>query len=214
MSTWPFYDRVTELIPFNLKGYNGKVAVYYGVNDDPVRVGFDSLTGLNFDIDLCRGYPVIHARIESYEGSGYRMLCGWIQIVTSVYLDSHDREKAHKTTFVSIDVAPSLDEASIPFAAFGISPQLFDAPCLNLGKHAELSWTADTFLTTIPIRSRNEEISWLLGFRWGYNENDIPDEEPKLLPLAVTDAQVWNTNLPYLQVQYGDWMFKRAQDKE
>jgi hypothetical protein len=210
MSTWAFYDKATALIPFTLKGYNGKVAVYYGVNDDPIRVGFDSLTGLNFDIDQCRGYPVIHARIESYDGSGYRMLCGWIQIVTSVYLDSHDRENAHEKTFVSIDVAPSLDEANIPFASFGISPQLFDAPCLNLGNYAELRWTADTFLTTMPIRSRNEEISRLLGFRWGYTETNIPDQAPRLLPLEVTDTQVWNSHVPFLQKQYSDWRFRSA----
>jgi hypothetical protein len=210
MSTWSFYDKVTALIPFTLKGYDGKVAVYYGVNDDPIRVGFDSLTGLNFDIDLCRGYPVIHARIKSYEGSGYRTFCGWIQVVTSVYLDSHERKNAQAETFVSVDVAPVFHDSDIPFASFGNCPQLFDAPCLNLGKYAELIWTADTFLTTMPIRSRNDEISWLLGFRWGYMETDIPDRAPRLLPLEVTATQVWNSHIPFLQKQYSDWRFKSA----
>ena len=83
MNNWSFYDCAAELIPFNLKGYNGKVSVYYGVNDDPIKVGFNSLPGIPFDIQLSRGYPIIHARIETYAGSGYRMFCGWIQIVTS-----------------------------------------------------------------------------------------------------------------------------------
>ncbi len=46
MNNWSFYDSVTGLIPFKLKGYNGKVSVYYGVNDDPIKVGFDSLPGI------------------------------------------------------------------------------------------------------------------------------------------------------------------------
>ncbi len=210
MNSWSFYDRVTKLIPFNLKGYNGKLSVYYGVNDDPIMTGFDSLPGIHFDINSCRGYPIIHARIEDYEGSGYRTFCGWIQIVTSVYLDSRDRKEARSETFTSADVAPSFHEADVPFATYGYLPQLFDAPCLNLGDHAELSWTADTFLTTVPIRSRDEEISWLLGFRWGYVENDIPDEKPTLLSLEVTDGQEWNKHAAYLRKHYSNWKFKSA----
>jgi hypothetical protein len=117
--------------------------------------------------------------------------------VTSVYLDSRDRKKARSETFVSADVAPSFHEADAPFSSYGYLPQLFDAPCLNLGNYVELSWTADTFLTTVPVRSRDEEISWLLGFRGGYVENDILDEKPTLLPLEVTDGQVWNKHLAY-----------------
>jgi hypothetical protein len=210
MNNWTFHDRETATIPFWLKGYDGRVSVYYGVNEDPVKVGFDSLPGLNFDIDMCRGYPVMQARIENYEGSGYRTFCGWIQVVTNTYLDSHNREKAKPETFVSLDIGPAFQESDIPFASFGNLPQFFDAPCLNLGKYAELRWTADTFLTSIPARSRNEEISWLLGFRWGYIENDIPGQKPALLPIEITDPQVWNNHLPYLREQYGNWKFKDA----
>jgi len=210
MNSWSYYDCVTELIPFNLKGYNGKVSVYYGVNDDPIKVGFDSLPGIPFDIGASQGYPVIHARIDDYEGSGYRMFCGWIQIVTSIYQDSHDSQMAQSTTFVSADVAPAFQDTGTPFAAHGYLPQLFDAPCLNLGGQARLTWCADTFLTTAPMRSRDEEISWLLGFRWGYLENNIPDEQPTLLPLEVTDGKAWNQHLAFLQQQYRHWRFKSA----
>jgi hypothetical protein len=210
MTNWPFYDRAAKFISFNLRGYSGKVAVYYGINDDPIKVGFDFLAGLNFNIDLSRGYPVIHARIESYEGSGYRTFCGWIQIVTSVFLDSHDKEISQAKTFVSLDIAPSFRESDIPFASLGNLPQLFDAPCHNLREYAELYWTADTFLTTIPTRSRDEGISWLLGFRWGYVESDVSDQKPVLLPLEVTDAQAWNRHIPYLLKEYNSWMFNSA----
>lgn len=210
MNSWLFYDKVTESIPFNLKGCNGQVSVYYGTNNDPKKVGFDSVPGLNFDIDRCRGYPVMHALIDNYGGSGYRTFCGWIQIVTNIYLDSHNPEKAKQETFVSMDVAPAFQEVDIPFVSYGNMPQIFDAPCLNIGNYAELRWTADTFLTSIPTRSREEEVTWLLGFRWGYIENDIPGAKPILLPLEITTPQSWNKFLPYLKEQYGNWKFKIA----
>ena len=114
MNNWSFYDNVTALIPFNLKGKNGKVSVYYGVNDDPIKVGFDVLPGIPFDINVSRGYPVINARIEDYAGSGYRMFCGWIQIVTSVYLDSRDSQNTRSETFISADIAPALLRMIVP----------------------------------------------------------------------------------------------------
>ncbi len=133
MNNWSFYDNVTALIPFNLKGKNGKVSVYYGVNDDPIKVGFDALPGIPFDINVSRGYPVINARIEDYAGSGYRMFCGWIQIVTSVYLDARDSQNTRSETFISADIAPCFAENDSPFATYGYLPQLFDAPCLQSG---------------------------------------------------------------------------------
>ena len=209
MNNWHLYDKAPVLIPFNLRGFNGQVAVYYGINDDPTKAGFDFLPGLGFDIDLCRGYPAIHARIESYAGSGYRTYCGWVQILTSVYLNSHDKQKAQTKTLFFVDMGPAFLDSDVPFVSYGNFPEVFDAPCYNLGENAELTWIADTFLTTIPTRSRAEEISWLLGFRWGYIENDIPDEKPVLLPLEVTDAQVWNKHIPFLMQEYSNWRFKR-----
>jgi hypothetical protein len=58
------------------------VAVAYGVTADPVAAGFDVIPSLPFDIALCRGYPNIHAAIEAHGESGYRGLCGWIQVFT------------------------------------------------------------------------------------------------------------------------------------
>jgi hypothetical protein len=210
MNNGTFYSKPQKSIPFRLNDHQGKVSVYYGANKDPHWVGFDSLPGINFDFQRSRGYPVIHARIELYGGTGYRMFCGWIQIVTSVYRDSHDPKIARSETFVSADMAPAFEEAGIPFAAYGYLPQLFDAPCLNSGDGVELRWTADTFLTTAPMRARDETISRLLGFRWGYTENDNPGKKPVLLPLQVTDGEAWNQYLPYLREQFSQWKFQPA----
>jgi len=211
MNTWSLYDKVAKLIPFNLNGHNGEVAVYYGKNDYSVKAGFDILSGLNFDINLCRGFPVMHAKIENYEGSGYRTFCGWIQIVIDEFFKSYDDEKTKGKKFISVDIAPSMRSSGIPFASFGHLPRFFDAPCHNLGEYAKLKWVADTFLTTVPLREDKEQISWLLGFRWGYIEHDTPEQKPTLiLPLEVTGAHVWNSHLPLLKKEFKTWRFRRT----
>jgi len=210
MGHWNFYDKTAEVIPFNLRGYDGKVAVYYGVNDDPVRAGMDSIPGLNNVLDMTYGYPVIHARIQEYEGSGYRTFCGWLQVITSVYIDEQNGKRVEANKIFSVDIAPTFNESDLPFFSSGFMPELFDAPCLNLGNHTELHWTADAFLTSIPIKSRDEGVTRLLGFRWGYSENNTPDQKPKPIPLQVTDAQVWNDHLPFLQEKYSNWKFNNG----
>jgi hypothetical protein len=100
----------------------------------------------------------------------------------------------------------------MPFVTLGNLPSFFDAPCCNLGDSTELTWIADTFLTTVPVRStQNERISRLLGFRWGYQEYDNPTERPvTLLPLEITDAQTWKDHLPFLRQEFDDWRFGEA----
>ncbi len=139
------------------------------------------------------------------------MFCGWIQIVTSIYLDSHDhaRKPDQKPSFRQISPHHSKN-LKFRLHLMGTYRSCLMHPCRNLGNYAELRWTADTFLTTVPVRSRDEEISWLAGFRWGYLENDIPDEKPTLLPLEITDGQAWNQHLAFLRQQYSHWRFKSA----
>ena len=211
MSLWSLYDRPAQVIPFTLNGHAGSVSVYHGQDDDPIRAGFDTIPSLGFDIALCRGYPVMHARIETFEGSGYSTLCGWIQIVTDLFYRPQDPDRQAPERSVSVDLLPTMQGAGVPFVTFGHLPQVFDAPCRNLGQYAELRWIADTFLATVPLRRRQEEVSWLLGFRWGYIEHDNPVQQPvSLLPLEVTDASVWNGHLAFLEKEFESWRFKRA----
>jgi len=89
---------------------------------------------------------------------------------------------------------------------------MFDAPCRNLGDNYELKWIADTFLTTVPLRARDERIRRLLGFRWGYREYDEGAKKPlAILPLEVTGVDVWNDHLPLLEGLFSEWRFSRAQ---
>lgn len=209
MNPEPFFPVAQAMIPFTLAGRQGQVAIYYGPNHDVVKAGFDTLLGIPFPIALCAGYPAMQARIESYAGSGYRMICGWIQIVTREELTEAGQDWIDARRACSVDVAPVMSESGLPFAVFGALPSFFDAPCRNLGNNVALKWTADTFLTTTPFRSRDEEITWLLGFRWGYYEYASSLDRPvAVLPLEVTDAAAWNGHLPFLRREYAAWKFK------
>ena len=137
------------------------------------------------------------------------MICGWIQIVTREELTSPDQDWTDARCSYSVDIAPAMYETGVPFAVFGALPSFFDAPCRTLGNSCALKWTADTFLTTTPFRSQDEEITWLLGFRWGYYEYAPSlDKGDTILPLEVTTAEVWNQRLPVLRQHFPTWKYK------
>jgi len=122
MSTWTFCDQAAATTPFSLNGRDGEVAVFYGANDDPVKAGFDSLPGISFPLGMCCGYPVMHAKIDHCVGSGYRTLCGWIQIITRDCRKSADHESDARYEEASVDLFPSMASYSIPFASYGTMP--------------------------------------------------------------------------------------------
>lgn len=198
-------------IPFMLAGRAGRLAVTYGVTEDAVSVGFDVVPDIPFDIKLCRGYPNIHAVIDTYGGSGYRGLCGWIQVITGKRYHALEDHMAPADTSMDVDKLPSIAGMDLPFATLGYLPEWFDAPCRNLNGYERLHWAADTFLTTLPIRSRKESIQRLAGFRWGYVEYDPAARRPvSPLPLEVTGTAAWNGLLPFLKKASPGWRFAAA----
>ncbi len=195
-------------IPFTLFGRRGQLAVRYGVTVDPDALGFDVIPGLGLHPDACRGYPTIHATIEQYRGAGYRTLCGWIQVITAERYRAGPAAAAPADTSIAVDQFPSMAGIDMPFAITGFLPELFDAPCGNLNGYARLRWTADTFLTTVPLRSRSEPIRRLAGVRWGYiNDTARTDRPVSPLPLEVTDGRAWNAVRPLLRTRFPDWRF-------
>jgi hypothetical protein len=196
------------IIPFTKHGKSGRVAVTYGVTTDPVVEGFDVVAGMQSAMGACKGYPNVEAVIESYEGSGYRELCGWVQIISSVFFKSADHTETPDKTEQSIDKLPCLDDVDMPFAWVGILSRHFDAPCRGLGGFAQMRWTADTFLTTVPIRAKDEEIHRLAGFRWGFVLNEDRERHPTApLPLTTTGVEAWNDLVPFLTKEFPNWRF-------
>jgi hypothetical protein len=60
----------------------------------------------------------------------------------------------------------------------------------------------------VPVRSRDEEIQRLLGFRWGYNEYADPTRQPvSLHPLEVTGPEAWANVVPVLRKEFPNWRF-------
>jgi hypothetical protein len=198
-----------EVIPFKLNNFEGQVTVSYGKNEDPKQSGYDYLVELSlekeFDFNQCMGFPVMRANV-SYASSGYRALFGWIQIVTTVANNWQDEK-----TELLHDKYPSFQDIDFPFCSFSFLPSIYDAPATwNPYKRRNYTWTADTFLTTFPILSReNEEIRWVCGFKWGYYfDNDLT--LPKIATLTVTDADSWNRKLPFIREHAKTWRFREV----
>ncbi|MBN1933867.1 MAG: hypothetical protein JW934_04335 [Anaerolineae bacterium] len=215
MDSWLSRQTQPTTIPFTLKDRSGQVTVRYGANTDPVKAGFDALPAFALDLKETLGYPCVHAIIEQYAGSGYRALCGWIQIVRDDWYDDVTEDAPPVKHAISIDLAPALASLNLPYACMGILPQFFDAPCKNIAQHAKLVWVADTFLTTVPIRSRQEPIRCLLGFQWGYIEYAKHLNRPvEILPLQVSDTRAWAHHLAFLRQHFPDWRFHPGQTEE
>lgn len=145
-------------VPFHVRGYDGRVSVFYGANTDPAHWGFN-LLALPFDIALVEGFPVCEAVID-YAGAGYRAAMGWIQVVTHTDLTGR--------AWASVDVAPMPWQSDNPLANFGYLSAMFDAPGPNPPRRDE-TWGAETFLAIVPDVARSRRVQAVLGFRWGYD---------------------------------------------
>lgn len=75
-------------LDFELNGKLGVIHIDYLANTNVSESGFDMLTHLGFDVNMCMGYPTIHASIKNFEATGYRRLCGWIQVLKCEYFNS------------------------------------------------------------------------------------------------------------------------------
>lgn len=201
-------DHLKTEIPFILNERTGTVEVCYEENKSANKSGFDLLKGLGFDVEMCIGYPTMHAYIKNFNGTGYYNSSAWIQIITDKYYSSLQQEMPAEV-LSEVDISDNMRNLGVPFFAFGYPSEIYDAPCNNLGEFARLEWTADTFLVTQPSRINDNTISSLLGFRWGYEEFDNEGKrDVRILPIEVLDCSVWNGHLPMLKDNFSNWKFK------
>lgn len=74
---------------------------------------------------------------------------------------------------------------------------------------ARLEWVADTFLVTQPSAINNSTISYIAGFRWGYEECDIEGKRNvRILPIEKVDSSIWNAHLAMLKEEFSNWRFE------
>jgi hypothetical protein len=183
----------TRTLSFHLRGLSGRVQVHYGVNDDPQRWGYDKL-GLDFDVDVARGFPVMEARVE-YAAQGYAGFLGWIQVVR------YQVGEGSEPTVVAPDVPPQLKDSGTPYLSFGIEPVLFDAPAFT---ERDVTWTAWSFLTQTPDLVMTRVVEPVCGFRWGYV---VRDGIPSATELAPASREDWFDVSEKLREQFAGWQF-------
>ena len=194
-------------LPFANYGYGGIVEAVYEENPGPEVSGFDLLRdAVGFDVELCRGYPMLQARVREYAGPHYGRYVGWIQVITERrYRSPKDRTGV---TGSQVDLSEKERALGYPFFAFGYPADFFDAPCHNLGGDAKLCWTADAFLVGYPCRMNGETVRFLVGMRWGYDED--AGGCTRIHPITAIDSAVWNGHLPLLRRDFPGWEFAEA----
>jgi hypothetical protein len=96
-------------------------------------------------------------------------------------------------------------ETASPFFAHGYPAAIYDAPSNNLNGAHYLEWHADTFLVTVPLRSRSEPIQLLASFAWGYKESAEPETDPSILAPTATSKQRWNECASILERDFPGW---------
>ncbi|MBI2788952.1 MAG: hypothetical protein HYX59_09755 [Elusimicrobia bacterium] len=185
------------IIPFSIKNERGAISVRVTSNAGAKHSGFDILGPMK-EWNL-KGFPVMKATV-TFEGTGYRAILGWIQIV---HLDfrSDGRKK------IVVDVVPSHIGLGVPFAYFGHLPTLFDSPARH--PRSSGSFTAEAFLCKPPLLERNGPIEFIAGFRWGYKINGI-SEELTQFPVKRIGASAWAKHRGLITKKYPKWKLGRG----
>lgn len=176
-------------LPYRWNESDGIVRVELGVNDDPVAFGVE---------EFARGFPFCRATIEPVT-VGYREMIGWVQVV----------KRSDTGDAFTIDLFEPLGDVPHPFAFFGFSPTMFDAP------HATFrNWdfTAHTFLCgrggklLEQTEGGRRDVRTVLGFEWGFSKRGTRIDSFGPTPLEAED---WNAHLPYLHERFSDprWTF-------
>jgi hypothetical protein len=186
---------VELVVPFELRGLDGRVEVTLAPDEDPRRWGWH-LVGLDIPLERLHGFPVLQATID-YPGEGYAAVMGWVQLVR--YTASDEPEPV-----VEVDMAPQLREAATPYVVFGVKPTFFDAPAMSA---SEADWHAWTFLTATPDALMTRVLEPVCGFRWGYS---IAGGRPEIGEFATATASDWLDSLPEFRSRYPAWEWREA----
>jgi hypothetical protein len=172
-------------IPFSYGGVHGVVDARCAPMADPEAFG--KSRG-----DL--GLPACTAVVR-FPALGYWSLLGWVQLVAMG--PPHQPEEWRSDPF------DLFEDSTSPYAWFGVTPTLFDAPSRRHG--TSLRWRARSFLATTPWDQDERLVAPLAGFEWGYDLDPtgaVVVRHPVELP-----STVWQTHLTYLRARFDRWAF-------
>jgi len=153
-------------IPFTARGSEGIVSVTIERPTDPTSVG---------QVADAEGFPVCRAAVE-FDLDGYNGMFGWVQTVGT-------KKDTHSGRVFEIDPLQIFEGLGLPFAFYGLTPVLFDAPYRS-DRSTNLDWVAHSFLCIAPTHPMAKEVEAVTGFSWGFT---MADGE-------VEDAPHWNSS--------------------
>ena len=137
-------------LPFSLRGIAGHVDITVDITQNPEDLGA---------MPEAIGLPHCHATID-YPGRGYggcwagSSLCG-------------QRTTTAQGSYTEMDPLTLVGEVAHPFAFFGVTPTLFDAPARH--SRADLDWLAHSFLCYIKDDGQDvKTVQAITGFSWGF----------------------------------------------
>jgi hypothetical protein len=173
-------------IPFRARAGSGQVTVSVGEVADPTTVGHDS---------GAVGFPVCRASVD-FSLDGYEGFVGWVQL-------NGAKTDAGPERVFELDPLEVFGGLETPFAFYGLSPQLFDAPYAR-DRSRYVDWLFHSFLCVAPTRPMAREVEAVVGFSWGFvmTDGDIAIVQPELLQPAD-----WSGHIQALSELFPSWTF-------
>lgn len=190
----PIHDLQHLRIPFTVPGRQpGVVSVEVEPGLDAQRNGQD-LLGLYDDLDVVKGYPILHAAVSSPQSRTYASLYGWVQITSEA------------EGVWEMDLYPMFKDVNSPFCMWGAEPTLVDAPSRASGTK-QLDWLARSFLCYTPDAAMTKHVVPILAFEWGWW---LEDYKPSVKLLQKLDVSSWNEHLELFRDSFPDWLFEQV----
>lgn len=173
-------------MPFTARGGVGEVHAVIEKPDDNTTVG---------RVADAWGFPVCRANVE-FSLHGYDGFLGWVQLVGT-------RTETSGEYSFEIDPLEVFAGIDTPFAFYGLTPVLFDAP-YRRDRSQRLNWIAHSFLCFAPSRPMEREVQAVTGFSWGFISSA---DEVITVPLEGLRPGDWSKHLRTLSGSFPSWAF-------
>jgi hypothetical protein len=172
--------------PFTARGSDGIVSVTIERPTDPTIVG---------QVADAEGFPVCRATVE-FDLDGYDGMLGWVQTVGT-------KTDTHSDRVFEIDPLQVFEGLELPFAFYGLTPVLFDAPYRS-DRSRYLDWVAHSFLCIAPTHPMAKEVEAVTGFSWGFT---LKDGEVEVAAIRILQSSDWSRHLADMAESFPNWTF-------